>query len=218
MASYASPSVDGSAALGGPAAVPAWIAPRHRTRTTAAQEIACIYTIGKASARVFAQWREFVRRGYRPRKGSLIEGEWHLRDGTALEAVRLGEHWYEEFMRWRSAHQRDQISFDYVAWRLGMLPPAANTSCNTTKRRVYQFADDAAVELAHSLKWSHHLSGSGVGSRPFQVQSHPRAHRRPGCPHACTTLDRRHPFRSVLSKEQHGARRFAAGGLLQPAA
>ena len=49
----------------------------------------------------------------------LVEGEWHLRDLEAPEGEALGTGWYEEFLKWRHIHRRDQLSFNYVAWKLG---------------------------------------------------------------------------------------------------
>ena len=113
---------------GGAQGLAAWIAPTHPKRSSTAQEMVCVYLLGMARPDVFAQATHYMRDGFLLGSASgiprLAEGEWHLRDASAAESVALGERWYEEFIKWRDVHMRDQLSFWYVAWSLAMLSAA----------------------------------------------------------------------------------------------
>ena len=104
---------------------PAWVSPMHPTRLSAYKEARCVAAIGLVKPELVQRQMEAYRaRGFpswRLEDGGpgLIEGHWHLRDLRDAAQARLGCEWLREFAA--RGHTRDQLSFNYVAWSLGLL-------------------------------------------------------------------------------------------------
>jgi len=135
---------------------PAWVASHHPQRSSIYEEALCTYVVGLATVETFRQLKQYAEEGY-PRSSymeggpGLIEGEWHLRDLEAPEGEALGTAWYEEFLKWRHIHRRDQLSFNYVAWKLG-----------TSELRGFKYvstklAGAVPFDAAHMLRHADHL-------------------------------------------------------------
>ena len=85
-----------------------------------------------------------------PNETALIEGQWHLRDLRSATAAALGAAWWRELLQWREEHVRDQLSFGFAAWRLGLLPgqnAAAGVQYAARAEKVFTETptEDAAV-------------------------------------------------------------------------
>ena len=118
--------------------------------------------VGLATVETFRQLKQYAEEGY-PRKPyveggpGLVEGEWHLRDLEAPEGEALGTGWYEEFLKWRHIHRRDQLSFNYVAWKLG------TSALRGFKYVSTKLAGAVPFDASHMLKRADHLR------RPLQM-------------------------------------------------
>ena len=141
---------------------PAWVAPHHPSRSSIYEEALCTYVVGLATVETFRQLKQYAEEGY-PLKSyveggtGLIEGEWHLRDLEAPEGEALGTGWYEEFLKWRHIHRRDQLSFNYVAWKLG------TSALRGFKYVSTKLAGAVPFDASHMLKRADHLR------RPLQM-------------------------------------------------
>lgn len=113
-------------ALGEATPPPAWVSPRHPRRSSAYAEARCVVSVGLAPDELVSPQMAAYRAAGFPEESfeaggpGLIEGEWHLRDLRATEQSAIGCAWLDEFVR--RGHKRDQLSFNYVVWRLGLLP------------------------------------------------------------------------------------------------
>ena len=107
---------------------PSWVAPVHPYRSTVRDELVCLHLSGLVSESAFEQLRAYRARGFPDRLGAdaggpgLSEGEWHARDLQSPEAAAIGSAWFAEYHKWSAHNLRDQISFNFVVWSLGLLP------------------------------------------------------------------------------------------------
>jgi hypothetical protein len=105
---------------------PAWISPKHKSRESIYEEAQCVTALGVVSKEVVGpQMDAYIAEGFpaTPLEAGgpgLIDGEWHLRDLGSADQRRIGCAWLEEFVKRK--HTRDQLSFNYVVWKLGLLP------------------------------------------------------------------------------------------------
>lgn len=125
----------------------------------------CLYKSGiTPSQRAFAQLRAYHANGFPSNlaasKGGpgLSEGEWHARDLRAADSTAIGNAWFSEWWRWIKYNLRDQISFNYVIWRLGLLPSHEQATVSATAR-----TNTAAhgTETGKSTGFSHFRAGGG---------------------------------------------------------
>ena len=111
----------------------AWVSPLHPIRSSVRDELICLYLSGIVTERAFEQVRAYHAVGFpsnltaRDGGPGLSEGEWHARDLEAADSTAIGNAWFTEWWRWGKHNLRDQISFNYVIWRLGLLPPHEGT-------------------------------------------------------------------------------------------
>ena len=133
----------------------AWVSPRHPHRSSVRDELVCLYLSGIVSERAFAQLRAYHAAGFPSVMSDsaggpgLIEGEWHARDLQAAESTALANEWFHEWWRWREYNTRDQISFNYAAWRLGFLPPQNQTQGSGSKVAQPQPRSSKVRSFAH---------------------------------------------------------------------
>ena len=112
----------------------AWVSPLHPVRSSVRDELVCLYLSGIVSERAFEQLREYHKVGFPSNlpasKGGpgLSEGEWHARDLQDANSTAIGNAWFSEWWRWGKYNLRDQISFNYVIWWLGLLPAKSGGS------------------------------------------------------------------------------------------
>jgi len=108
-----------------PKETPAWVSPKHPARKSMFEEARCVSKLGLGSPaaiqrQVDAYTAEGLPEGPLEAGGAgLIEGEWHLRDLGSVDQAIIGCGWLQEFMK--RGHKRDQLSFNYVVWKLGLL-------------------------------------------------------------------------------------------------
>jgi hypothetical protein len=112
--------------FGQPSNAPAWVSPRHMVRQSLYDEASCVATLGLVSGEVVQRQMKQYRAEKFPAAPleaggpGLIEGEWHLRDLSSADQARIGCAWLQEYVK--QGHTRDQLSFNYVVWKLGLLP------------------------------------------------------------------------------------------------
>ena len=105
---------------------PAWISPKHNERRSMYEEARCVMKLGLVSKAVVQRQldayaaEKFPEAPFEAGGPGLIEGEWHLRDLRSAEQSKIGCGWLQEFVK--RGHKRDQLSFNYVVWKLGLLP------------------------------------------------------------------------------------------------
>jgi len=151
---------------------PAWVAPHHPSRSSIYEEALCTYVVGLATVETFRQLKQYAEEGY-PRKPyveggpGLVEGEWHLRDLEAPEGEALGTGWYEEFLKWRHIHRRDQLSFNYVAWKLG------TSALRGFKYVSTKLAGAVPFDASHMLKRADHLRRHVANESALQKATRP---------------------------------------------
>jgi len=107
---------------------PAWVAPMHPNRHTVRDELVCLYLAGMVTQRAFEQLKTYHALGFPSNRlaaaggPGLAEGNWHARDLRALDSTLIGNAWAAEYLQWREHSLRDQLSFNFIVWRLGLLP------------------------------------------------------------------------------------------------
>lgn len=89
---------------------------RHAERTCLYRELGACIRLGKDDISTMCRQVERYRREGYPYNRGLAETTAVLRRHTA-SVVRLNESWWEEISR---GSLRDQLSFDYVCWKLGV--------------------------------------------------------------------------------------------------
>lgn len=84
----------------------------------------CVYQEGQAVCenglddhRIVRERMETYAREGMPRRLGLIEGHFLVRRHGDPEVARFGDRWFEHVLR---HSRRDQISFPYLAWRMGL--------------------------------------------------------------------------------------------------
>jgi len=104
---------------------PAWVSPHHTKRKTVLEEWVCVTLLNLAKSTSNAQMEAYAREGFPAAAADaggpgLIDGEWHFRDMRSTDSAAIGEAWFNEYIRWCHISERDQLSFNYVVWRLGL--------------------------------------------------------------------------------------------------
>lgn len=89
----------------------------HFRRTCVYDELQTCWENGLDAYAVLKERERTYRAEGMPRQAGLIEGHFLLRRHNAPELVRFGERWFEHVLRFS---RRDQISFPYLAWKLGL--------------------------------------------------------------------------------------------------
>ena len=143
----------------------AWVSPLHSTRSSVRDEMVCLYQAGILTSKLaFEQLRAYHAAGFPSNvaasKGGpgLSEGEWHARDLRSADSTSIGNAWFNEFWRWSKHNLRDQISFNYVIWKLGLLPSQQPKSSATIR------GSDMAAQIqdnADSRGFAHFQAGGG---------------------------------------------------------
>ena len=137
--------------FGQTASAPAWVSPKHPKRRSIYEEARCVAKLGLASkALVQRQIDKYAAEKFptvpvEAGGPGLIEGEWHLRDLGSSDQASIGCAWLQEFLK--RGHRRDQLSFNYAVWKLGLLP---NQRGNRTLFVQYGFA----------LEYFHHVEST----------------------------------------------------------
>ncbi|MFN6952630.1 MAG: glycosyltransferase domain-containing protein [Albidovulum sp.] len=90
---------------------------RHFRRDCVYHELQTAWENGLDSWPVLKERLHTYRAEGMPAHAGLIEGHFLLRRHNAPELVRFGERWFEHVLRFS---RRDQISFPYLAWKLGL--------------------------------------------------------------------------------------------------
>ena len=105
---------------------PAWVSPKHMSRESVYAEADCIVKLGLVPLDIIQRQLDDYLAAKFPSVPlhaggpGLIEGEWHLRNLNSVDQARIGCAWMQEFTK--RGHTRDQLSFNYVVWKLGLLP------------------------------------------------------------------------------------------------
>lgn len=90
---------------------------RHFRRDCVYDELQTAWENGLDDYRILKERERTYRGEGMPRHAGLIEGHFLLRRHNAPALARFGERWFEHVLRYS---RRDQISFPYLAWRLGL--------------------------------------------------------------------------------------------------
>ena len=144
----------------------AWVSPLHSARVSVRDEMVCLYQSGISSRLAFEQLRAYHAAGFPSNVAAsqggpgLSEGEWHARDLRAADSTAIGNAWFTEFWRWSQHNLRDQISFNYVVWQLGLLPsqqPNASAAARTGSGGV----PAQVTENGESRGFGHFQAGGG---------------------------------------------------------
>ena len=144
----------------------AWVSPLHPIRSCVRDELVCLYLSGIVTEHAFEQLRAYHAVGFPSNltaaKGGpgLSEGEWHARDLVAADSTAIGNAWFTEWWRWGKHNLRDQISFNYVIWRLGLLPPHEGTDSPPPAHT------GSAVQVADPVRGFTHFLGYIEQPRP----------------------------------------------------
>lgn len=94
-----------------------FLAFRHFRRDCVYDELQTAWENGLDDHAVLKERARTYRAEGMPRHFGLIEGHFLLRRHHAPDLVRFGERWFEHVLRYS---RRDQVSFPYLAWRLGL--------------------------------------------------------------------------------------------------
>ncbi|GAB4385618.1 glycosyltransferase domain-containing protein [Albidovulum sp.] len=89
----------------------------HFRRDCVYQEIRTCWENGLDDHRVLRERMRTYRAEGMPEHAGLIEGHFLLRRHGDAALVRFGERWFEHVLRFS---RRDQVSFPYLAWKLGL--------------------------------------------------------------------------------------------------
>jgi hypothetical protein len=144
----------------------AWVSPLHPIRSSVRDELVCLYLSGIVTERAFEQLRAYHAVGFPSNLTAqaggpgLSEGEWHARDLVAADSTAIGNAWFTEWWRWGQHNLRDQISFNYVIWRLGLLPPHVETDSPATAHT------GSAVQVPEPVRGFTHFLGYIEQPRP----------------------------------------------------
>lgn len=95
----------------------AFLAFRHFRRDCVYQELRTCWEGGLDDHAALKERERTYRAEGMPEHAGLIEGHFILRRHTDPAIARFGERWFEHVLRFS---RRDQISFPYLAWRLGL--------------------------------------------------------------------------------------------------
>lgn len=90
---------------------------RHFRRDCVYDELQTAWENGLDAWPVLKERRRTYLAEGMPFHAGLIEGHFLLRRHNAPDLVRFGERWFEHVLRFS---RRDQISFPYLAWKLGL--------------------------------------------------------------------------------------------------
>lgn len=90
---------------------------RHFRRDCVYDELQTAWENGLDDYAILKERLRTYRAEGMPRHAGLIEGHFLLRRHNAPALVRFGERWFEHVLRFS---RRDQISFPYLAWKLGL--------------------------------------------------------------------------------------------------
>lgn len=90
---------------------------RHFRRDCVYDELQTCWEMGLDDHAILKERARTYRAEAMPRHAGLIEGHFLLRRHNTPELVRFGERWFEHVLR---HSRRDQISFAYLAWKLGL--------------------------------------------------------------------------------------------------
>ena len=90
---------------------------RHFRRDCVYDELQTAWENGLDDHAILKERLRTYRAEWMPRHAGLIEGHFLLRRHNAPALVRFGERWFEHVLRFS---RRDQISFPYLAWKLGL--------------------------------------------------------------------------------------------------
>jgi len=90
---------------------------RHFRRDCVYHELQTCWENGLDDWRILKERERTYRAEGMPAHAGLIEGHFLLRRHNAPDLVRFGERWFEHVLRFS---RRDQISFPYLVWRLGL--------------------------------------------------------------------------------------------------
>ena len=117
----------------------------HFRRDCVYQEGQTVRELGLDDHRIILERMRTYRAEGMPEHSGLIEGHFILRRHNDPDLVRFGERWFEHVLRFS---RRDQISFPYLAWTLGLRYEAIRTldwkatvefTVHERKARVPQF-------------------------------------------------------------------------------
>ena len=89
----------------------------HFRRDCVYDELQTAWENGLDDYRILKERERTYRTEGMPAHAGLIEGHFLLRRHNAPALARFGERWFEHVLRYS---RRDQISFPYLAWRLGL--------------------------------------------------------------------------------------------------
>ena len=143
----------------------AWVSPLHSSRVSVRDEMVCLYQSGISSKLAFEQLRAYHAAGFPSNVAAsnggpgLSEGEWHARDLRAADSTAIGNAWFTEFWRWSQQNLRDQISFNYVIWKLGLLPSQRPNALAATRDSGSAAAQ--VTENGQSRGFGHFQAGGG---------------------------------------------------------
>ena len=90
---------------------------RHFRRDCVYDELQTAWENGLDDYAILKERARTYRAEGMPRHAGLIEGHFLLRRHNAAALARFGERWFEHVLRFS---RRDQISFPYLAWKLGL--------------------------------------------------------------------------------------------------
>jgi len=144
---------------------PAWVAPMHPRRQSLYDEVVCTYLLGKVGEQAFRAVSLYAAKGfpaddYFEGGPGLIEGEWHLRDMRSTNSTSIAFAWFRQFLRWQHAHERDQLSFNYVVWRLGLLPSQTQPLPTRPKKSSNPAYHAVGLRYVADARMTSHLYGS----------------------------------------------------------
>jgi hypothetical protein len=89
----------------------------HFRRTCVYQEGQAIWENGLDDHRIVRDRLQVYRAEGMPENAGLIEGHFIVRRHHDPDLSRFGERWFEQVLRYS---RRDQLSFPYLAWKLGL--------------------------------------------------------------------------------------------------
>ncbi len=89
----------------------------HFRRDCVYQEGQTVWELGLDDYRTVKERMRTYRAEGMPEHAGLIEGHFILRRHHEPDLIRFGDRWFEHVLRYS---RRDQISFPYLAWKLGL--------------------------------------------------------------------------------------------------
>jgi len=110
---------------------------RHQSRKCIYDEALKCIELGKDDPEIIqSQMARFKADGF-PRRAGLIVGTFLIRAHNRPPLTELGEHWFDLVAK---GSRRDQLAFNYVAWKMGFKPdylPANPVRTNLMQWPVY---------------------------------------------------------------------------------